>query len=430
VADLTPFRALGYDRAKIGDAAAVVAPPYDVIDDAYRTQLAERSPYNAVHLICSVASDPYGAAAASLAEWRRSGVLRLDPTPAFYLYAQRFPMPEGGARERVGIMGTLRLEPGDGSRVLGHENTKARAKDDRRRLLEACRTSLSPIFGLISSPGWSFRELMPPRAPDLAITDDARTEHRVWRLADPETIAQVEARIRGRHVFIADGHHRFETAREYAADTRAVRGPSGSGIPGYEYTLAYLDTLEDPGLVVLPTHRVLETLALTASDLRRAITPWFEIEEVPWDAPGAARARTWLAGSLPDDGAVRIVAALRGAGALWLLSAKAADLPFDARTRPELRTLDVSALHAIVLERALGIDDGARTGGIEYTQDAGYALARVAAGAAAAFLLPATDLTAIRDVSTAGLTMPAKSTFFHPKLLTGLVFYPHDGAGA
>jgi uncharacterized protein (DUF1015 family) len=280
-------------------------------------------------------------------------------------------------------------------------------------------------------PGWSFRELMPPSAPDLAITDDARTEHRVWRLADPATIAQVEARTRGRHVFIADGHHRFETAREYAADARAARGAGGSGVPGYEYTLAYLDTLEDPGLVVLPTHRVLDTLALSAPDLRRAIEPWFAIEEVPWDGPGASRARAWLADARPGDGAVRIVAALRGAGALWQLSARVADLPFDARTRPELRTLDVSALHSIVLERALGIDDGARTGGIEYTQDAGCALGRVAdGGAAAAFLLPATDLTAIRDVSTAGLTMPAKSTFFHPKLLTGLVFYPHDGAGA
>jgi len=428
VATLNPFRGLRYDPARVPDQAAVVAPPYDVIDAGERDRLYARAPYNAVRLICNRAGDPYADAARTLAAWRRGGVLHVDAAPTLYLYAQRFPT-EGGPCERVGVIGALRLEPADGSTILGHERTRAHAVSDRRRLLEACATALSPIFGLVSSPGWGFATLVPERAPDVDVTDDAATRHRVWRLVDPAVIEAVTTHCRGRHVFIADGHHRFETALDYARAMRRAAGASAPapGTAGYDYTLGYLTTLEDPGLVVLPTHRTLARLPVAPDAVRAAVARWFAVTDLPWNDDGVARLRAWLGAPRPDPGALRIGIAARAAGKLWMLAARAEDLPFDAATPPELRALDVTALHEIVLGRGLGLPVTGAPEGLAYTQDAAAALAAVASGAAsAAFLLPATDLAAIRDVSLAGLSMPAKSTFFHPKLLTGLVFYPHD----
>jgi uncharacterized protein (DUF1015 family) len=461
---LKPFRGLRYDPAVAGDLAAVVAPPYDVIDPDERARLHERSPYNVVRLILSEAPDPYASAARALAEWRAAGVLALDPSPALYLYAQQFPAPAGGARERAGVIGALRLERFETGRVRPHERTFAEAKNDRLSLLRACRTSLSPIFGLVSIPDWRFGALLPSRPPEIDLVDEAGVRHRMWRLAEPAAIAAAGERIAARDVFIADGHHRYETALAYRDEVRAALGPAAPppGAAPYDYVLAYLTTMEDPGLVVLPTHRILPSLAVAAADLRTALARHFTVEELPWTAAGLTALLERLDGATgagpgagardrrgegvggggdgdargagpgtAREGIVRIGAAVRGAGALWLLTAARDALPFPAELPAPLRALDVTALHRIVLAGVLGLPLGARGGapGLGYTQDAARALATVARGeAAAAFFLPATDVAALRAVSLAGLTMPEKSTYFHPKLLTGLVLYPFDAA--
>jgi uncharacterized protein (DUF1015 family) len=431
VATLNPFCGLRYDATAAGDLADVVAPPYDVISAAHRERLYARGSHNAVRLILSAASDPYTGAAATLDVWRRSGVLTRDDVPALYLYAQRFTLPDGSARERVGAIGALRLEGFDTGKILRHEKTRQHAKSDRLRLLEACRTSLSPIFGLVSDPGWTFGELIPARPADIDVADEDGGRHRVWRITDPAVLAALDARLAAQHVFIADGHHRYETALNFQEQLRRRLGAAAPplGSAGYDHTMAYLTTLEDPGLVVLPTHRLLPQLAVPAADLRATLSQWFTIDDLPWSEESAAGACAWVEAPRREAGVVRIVVALAGGGALWRLSARTAALPFAADLPAELRPLDVTALHRMIFERALGLalDDRGGSDEIRYTQDASLALAAVRGGeVAAAFLLPATDLTAIRDVSMAGLTMPAKSTFFHPKLLTGLVFYPLD----
>jgi uncharacterized protein (DUF1015 family) len=443
VATLNPFRGLRYDPTAVGDLARVVAPPYDVIDPTHQTALYARSPHNVVRLILNREADAYAAAASTLADWRRSGVLRLDAKPALSLYVQRFRGPDGAPRERVGVIGALRLESFESGRVRPHERTLERAKNDRLALLRACRASLSPIFGLVSSPSWSPEELIPTRAPDLDVAEGDDDRHRVWRLEDAATVAAIHERLARAEVFIADGHHRYETALRYRDERRAELGAAPPpGAAAYDYVLAYLTRMEDPGLVILPTHRVLATLPIAAGELERALAAHFRVEHLPRTPQGMAAllARLGPAGdtSARRDGGhdasatVRIGAAVTGADALWLLSAPVAALPFATSTPAVLRALDVTALHQIVLAGTLGLPIGERGGtpGLTYTQDAAAALAAVQRDAAgAAFFLPPTGVDALRAVATAGLTMPEKSTYFHPKLLTGLVIYPLDVDG-
>lgn len=430
MATLNPFCGLRYDPAIVGDMTCVVAPPYDVIDDAGREQLYARSDFNAVRIDLSAATDPYADAASTLGRWRQSRALVCDAAPALYLYAQQFRLPDGSARERVGAIGALRL---DRSEILRHEKTRQHAKDDRLRLTEACRATLSPIMGLVSDPDWTFASLTPERPAEIDVVDPGDVRHRVWCITDPAVVGAVGARLADRHVFIADGHHRYETALNYQAQSRAELGAAAPapGAASCDYIMAYLTTLEDPGLVVLPTHRVLPTMTVAAADLRRVLAQWFAIEDVPWSEASIAAATAWVETEVGEPGVVRLVVGIAGSAALWRLTARAAELPFAAETATELRALDVTALHRVIFERALGLvlDDRGGSDQIRYVQDARGSLAAAERGAVqGVFLLPPTDLTAIRDVSEAGLTMPAKSTFFHPKLLTGLVFYPMDDA--
>lgn len=444
MAILEPFRALRFDPAIVGDVSDVVAPPYDVIDAAKRDRLYRRSPFNVVQLILNRDADPYTAAARRYGEWRAQGALALEERPALYLYAQRFPMPNGAPRERFGVIGALRLEHFDTGKVRPHERTLERAKSDRLSLIRACRASLSPIFGLVSDPTWRLATLLPPEPPVIDVEDEDGIRHRLWRIDDAKTQAAIGARLDGKDVFIADGHHRYETALRYRDETRAALGPSAPppGAAPYDYVLAFLTTLEEPGLVVLPTHRILETLPCGVAELRRALGEHFTIDELPWTAAGKAELRRRLRidtdapiGRDAASGETSIVigAAIGGSETLWMLSASSRALPYPAELPPSLRALDVAALHQVVLARVLGLPIGERGGtpGLSYTQDDAVAFSAVESGAAAAaFFVPPTDVGALRTVGLAGLTMPEKSTYFHPKLLTGLVIYPVDGAAS
>jgi uncharacterized protein (DUF1015 family) len=437
VATLNPFRGLRYDPEVVGDVGRVVAPPYDVIGPAHQAALYERSPHNVVRLILNRDADAYASAASVLAQWRRSGALHVDERPALSLYAQRFPGPDGAPRERVGVIGALRLESFESGRVRPHERTLERAKNDRLALLQACRASLSPIFGLVSAPGWSLEAAIPARAPDLDVTEDDGQRHRVWRIEEAAAIAAIHERLRDGEVFIADGHHRYETALRYRDEQRAALGAAAPppGAAPYDYVLAYLTRMEDPGLVILPTHRVLAESPLAPAELEAALARHFQVEHLPRTADGVRTLLTRLDAGAAGSG-IRIGAALRGVDRLGLLTAPVEALPFPSSVPQVLRALDVTALHQIVLAGTLGLPIGERGGtpGLTYTQDAAAALAAVERdGAAAAFFLPPTGVDALRAVATAGLTMPEKSTYFHPKLLTGLVIYPLDldaGAGA
>ena len=276
---IRPFRALHYDAAAVGDLAAVIAPPYDVIDDRQLERLYGRSPYNAVRLILNRSPDRYAASAAELIEWRARGVLTRDAQPCLYYYVQDFALPDGGRRQRAGLMAAVRLERFADGNIRPHERTFARAKEDRLKLLDACRANLSPIFGIYPD---RLQALEPARrqsaeeAPWIDVGDEAGDRHRVWRIADPSRIDGIGQALSDRTVFIADGHHRYETALAYQ-DRRHEQGDTDPEAP-HNYVLMYLTSMDEPGLVLLPTHRVWRG---EAKDWLGAVGEHFRVEDFP-----------------------------------------------------------------------------------------------------------------------------------------------------
>jgi uncharacterized protein (DUF1015 family) len=423
----------------VGDLADVIAPPYDVIDQAYAQRLYARSPYNVIRLILNQAADPYADAAGHLAAWWRDRVLLQDATPSLYYYVQDFTLPDRTTHQRRGLIGTLRLERFGEGAVYAHERTFARAKADRLRLIEACRTNLSPLLGVypnqpaVVAPA---EEVRGRQAAWIDVTDDRGERHRVWRLSDPATIAAIVAALRPLNVFIADGHHRYETAVAYR-DQRRASGETDADAP-HEFVLMYLASMDDPGLVVLPTHRILHRLPTgTPADWPLRLAESFTVDRYPLTAAGEAALWNAIA-EVP--GAATIGARVAGRDELLRFtvrdrSATAAQLE---GVHPAVRSLAVTVLDAMILRQGLGVDPSAaaQAGVLTYTHRVDEALAAVgggtsagglrSAGAAAAFLLRPPSLREVETVCLAGQTMPEKSTYFYPKLLSGLLFHALD----
>jgi uncharacterized protein (DUF1015 family) len=417
MADVLPLRALHYDLARVGGLQAVAAPPYDVIDAAQRAALVARSPYNVVQVDLPVdVLDPYAHAAALLAGWRAEGVVVQDPQPALWALAQDYTGPDGRRRTRHGVFARVKVEDYGPGRIRPHERTHPGPKEDRLRLTRATRANLSPIFSLYDDPAGAAWGAVAPclaTAPWGTVVDEDATEHRLWRVSDPDVLAAVRDALAGTELLIADGHHRYETARVFAAEPGAP--------PGAASVLMCLVALQDPGLTVFPTHRLVSGL----DGARRA-------------ALDAAIERDWLdAGVDPErlepeaeDGALRIghYAPATGARMLTLRDPALADAALPGRAEP-YRRLDTAVLEALLLKGALGLtdDDISHFHGLGYARTAADARARVDAGEAdAAFFMAPTPVEQVRAVAAAGESMPPKSTYFFPKVLTGMVFNPLD----
>jgi uncharacterized protein (DUF1015 family) len=422
---IEPFRGLFFNPERCGDLAAIVAPPYDLIGHDRQEQLYQRSPYNVVRLELGRETDRYAAAAAILKQWLGEGILQRAGAPAIHLYTQTFSF-EGRDYIRNGFIVTLRLEEFAKGRILPHERTFAAAKQDRLQLLSATQVNLSSIFGLY--PGEhpeleSLQERSSGCAPLLAVRDDLGIANELRTIEDPGEIRVVQKALSNVRLLIADGHHRYETALNYRRNRRAAEHDP-AGLKPYDYVMITLTSCSDPGLLILPTHRVvrrIEPEALRDFDGRAAAL--FTIEDV--SDPDRFLER------LKDGGSGVLGVALGGDPKLRLLRLKdpsvmAAVAPGMA---PEVRQLDVSILHVLVFERLLGIGEPAVKSGalIDYTVDAHAALASVRdRTAAGAFLMNPPSIANVERVSDAGATMPEKSTYFYPKLLTGLVMNPLD----
>jgi len=418
MADVQPLRALHYDLATVGPLDGVVAPPYDVIDAAQRAALAARSPYNVVEIDLPRADDgdAYAHAAQLLASWRAAGAVVRDPEPALWVHAQDYLAPDGARRTRQGFFARVRVEDYGPGRIRPHERTHPGPKEDRLRLTRATRANLSPIFALYSDPAGAAWSALAPTLADApwgAVTDADGTAHRLWRCGDAEAIAAVGDALRDAELLIADGHHRYETARVYAAEVGG-EGP-------HRYVLVCLVALEDPGLTVFPTHRLVTGLAGDSARqeaLAAAIRQDFELEEITRET------------LVPEgEGPVRIGyidAHFRRPFMLTLRDQAIADAALPDKPAP-YRRLDTAVLEALLLERALGMtqDDIAHLNGLGYARDADEALALIDAGTYdAAFFMRSTPVAQVREVAAAGENMPPKSTYFFPKLLTGLLFNP------
>ena len=420
MADVQPLRALHYDLARVGGLQPVAAPPYDVIDAAQRAELVRRSPYNVVAIdLPQDGADPYAHAAAVLREWTAEGVLVRDREPALWALAQDYTGPDGRRRTRHGVFARVRVEEYGPGRIRPHERTHPGPKEDRLRLTRATRANLSPIFSLYDDPAGAAWGALAARIGDVPwgeVRDDDGTVHRLWRVGDPSAAALVREALAGAELLIADGHHRYETARAFAAEPGA---PAGA-----DHVLMCLVALQDPGLTVFPTHRLLTGLdGERRAALRAALARDWDAAPVPADALQPA-----------GDGPVRVGyydREERRPLMLTLADQAVADAAMPGRPEP-YRRLDTAVLEALVLQGALGMseDDVSHLHGLAYARTVPEAVARVDAGDAdAAFFMGATPVARVRAVAAAGESMPPKSTYFFPKVLTGMVLNPLEEEG-
>jgi len=383
-----PFPGIRYDAARVGSMAAVVAPPYDVISPAEQAALYDRSPYNAVRLILPRDTDRAGASARALRAWLEAGVLTADAEPSLYVYSQRFSLGDGRSLIRDGVICRLRLEDFASGVVRPHERTFPGPKADRLALMRATGAYLSPIFGLYARPNEPVRTLVGPLGTPLVdVLDAGGCGHTLWRVTDTAAVARFREALAHETVYIADGHHRYETGLAY----RDELGGAGASA----WIMACLVNMEEPGLVILPTHRLLRAP-------RR-------IEAAALDGAFASEP---LGGAPRPDGAIDLVLPdrrlrLRPTGVL----ARLGHLP------AAIRSLDVAVLRDGLLA-PLGI----RPDELAFTHDDAEAQVAVASGeATAAFLVTPPSMATVRAVCHAGEVMPEKSTYFYPKLADGLV---------
>jgi uncharacterized protein (DUF1015 family) len=442
MAVIYPFRAWRYDPERVPVQQAVTQP-YDKITPAMQESYCQASPYNLVRIILGkhLAGDGqsenvYTRAAAAFQSWRQTGILRRDPDPSIYRYCQTFKVPgvpgSPVRAERRGFVALGRIESYHAGVVFRHEQTLAKPKADRLDLLRATRAHFGQIFMLYNGAGKVDALLDSAAAPDVAadieVTDEYGAVHRVWKISNPAVITSVCKQMRDRKLIIADGHHRYETALAYRNERQAA-AETGSGLPetydSVMMTFVDMDQTDGdrPGLVILPTHRlVFGLISFSAAHFQAEARKFFNVEEV--DAGiDAARATTILHEAGREGTALLAVTAER---AFLLHTPKDVDPRLFGKLSLRQQALDVVQLHKCVLEGVLKISEEAIRDqqNVSYCREADEALAQVRDGKVqAAFLMNPARIEQVRDIAFAGEVLPQKSTDFYPKLLSGLTIY-------
>jgi uncharacterized protein (DUF1015 family) len=412
--EVKPLRALRYDLARVGGLQPVVSPPYDVIDADQRRELAGQSPYNVVQIDLPQADgDPYEAAAQTLAAWREEGVVIRDEEPAIWPLEQDYTGPDGQSRTRRGFLARVRVEAYGPGQIRPHERTHPGPREDRLRLTRATRANLSPIFSLYSDPAgvaWSALESATSQDPWAETRDPDGTVNRLWRVTDPGAIEQVCRAAAAGELLIADGHHRYETARVYAEEIGG-EGP-------HRYVLMCLVALQDPGLTVFPTHRLVRGLTSGQQEaLAAALRRDFDLSDLP------------SVDQLPPPSSDQIQIGYVDSHSkrpfrLTLKDPGIADRALPERAEP-YRRLDTAVLEALILKGALGMTDDQidHLDGLGYARDDAEAIQLVTSGQYdAAFFMAPTPVQRVQAVAASGESMPPKSTYFFPKVPTGLIF--------
>lgn len=431
--DILPFRAIRYSEA-VGDLAQVVAPPYDVIKDKRRDALYAAHENNVVRVDLNRPEDGdeelsrYERSAAILNDWLEQGVLHQDDEAAYYVLAQTFTGPDGVQRTRTGFFGRARLTPfGDGP-ILPHERTLKGPKLDRLRLYRATKTNLSPIFGMVQDPDGEILKLLASVCGDAptAELEFEDVKNQLWAVRDKKAVQSIQDALAPKNLYIADGHHRYETGIAYR-DERRAEASEPNPEAGYESILMFTAAVEDPGMVVFPTHRLVHSLDnFDEAKVVEALSRFFKISDHPADDVGK------LMDTLANSDAKNAFAMVTKSGVRILETKK--DAPFgEVDVLPkhkDVRELDVTVLHAVILEHVLNISREAQASqaNLRYSKDNQEALSSPQTEEAVqiAFMMNPTKIREVIDISDAGEVMPQKSTFFFPKIPSGLVLYPLD----
>jgi uncharacterized protein (DUF1015 family) len=428
MAIVSPFRAWRYasDRVALQD---VVTQPYDKISTVMQESYHKASPYNLVRIILGkhLANDGeqdnvYTRAAASFQDWREGGILRQDPDPSLYRYSQSFVIPGTSERaERMGFIAAGRIEEYSAGVVFRHEQTLSKPKTDRLNLLRATRAHFGQIFMLYSGLGKVDVLLESSESPNIEVTDEYSVLHRVWKVSDPGVISRVQEEMTQKKLIIADGHHRYETALAYRDEHRTAGGHANAA--SYDSVMMTLVDMDRPGLVILPTHRLVFGLAsLSVERFGADACKYFNVEEVD---PALDDGRA--TGILRQAGMAGTALLAVGHHRAFLLhTPKAIGSAQFSSFSLRQQMLDVVQLHKCVLEGVLGISEEAvrNQQNVSYCREVSDALRQVRNGKAqVAFLMNPVRIEQVRDIAFAGEVLPQKSTDFYPKLLSGLTVY-------
>jgi len=425
---IAPFRGLFYNQKKVRDLSKVVAPPYDVISKEEQERLYKKSPYNFIRLDLSQEPDSYPAVAQLLSEWLATGIFERDETPAIYFLSHRFKLKSGEQKIRDGFLALTELQDLSSGAIRPHEKTLDAPKEDRLKLMLACHAQLSPIFTLYSQPKQSINRMLAVEVegvePFIEIEQDNGEQCRLWRIANAELIEKVQQEMGDQQLLIADGHHRYEATLSYRDWMRRERD-QWNGRDAFNFIMAYFANINDDNVVILPTHRLVRGYAHKPFlELEEALQTYFYVEQHPKTPEGkisflkalktAAKKHRVIGASFKRDPRY-VILRLKNKRIMQRL-AKDLSAP--------LRELDVSTLHLLILEHILGMtpDEQVKGENIRYSQDEDLVLQSLEKeDYQAAFILNATKAEEIQTIVAGGEKMPQKSTYFYPKLLSGLV---------
>jgi uncharacterized protein (DUF1015 family) len=441
VAIIAPFRGLYYNPAKVSDLTEVVTPPYDVIRPEEREAFAARHPYNMVHLILpkpapgdDLLQNRYTRAGALFREWGRDAVLVRDEAPAFYYWETDFEHA-GRSFTRKGLAALVRVEPLSGGGIRPHEQTFSAAKADRLELLKASQANFSPIFSLFPDHTGRVMSLLTngrPADPLMAFQDTLGYGQRLYPVTDPEVVRGVHQALKEMALFIADGHHRYETSVNYQKWMKQ-RYPQASSEAPFNYTLMYLSNMFDPDLVILMAHRLLGGPRLKNLDeagFVGRLKEYFEVITLPAAHEFGEDYDEFLEQTLAEvpEGESAFIVLGFGRKAWRLIMRPGMRQRVLARQmHPALAQLDVAVLNYLIFEKVLGLDAKAQDDQetCKYSSKISEAVNAVTKGEARlAFLLNPTRIEQVQEVALAGLTMPRKSTYFYPKVMSGLILSP------
>jgi len=425
---IAPFRGVRYSQKKIRDLAKVIAPPYDVISKSEQERLYKKSPYNFVRLDLSQEADSYDAVAQTLNDWLAQGIFERDQEPAIYFSSQRFKLKGGEEKERLGFFALIELQDFTSGEIRPHEKTHDAPKQDRLKLMLACQAQLSPIFALYAQPKPTINRILAVAvegvAPWLDVEQDNGDHCRLWRITDSAVIQKIQQEMRDQKLLIADGHHRYEATLSYRDHMRRERG-QWTGREAFNYVMAYCANMNDNNVVILPTHRLVRGFEHKPFlELEEALQTYFYVEQHPKTPDGkvsflkalkaAAKKYRVIGASFKRDPRYLILR-LKNKRIMQRL-AKDLSAP--------LRELDVNTLHLLILEHILGMAPEQQESGdtVRYFEDEEAILQTLEKEEfQAAFLLNAPKAEEVLAIAAAGEKMPQKSTYFYPKLSSGLI---------
>ena len=441
MAVVLPFKGILYNPAKVDRLSDVITPPFDVISSQEQDRFYERSPFNMIRLILGKptrydtrTSNPHSRAASDLAKWLTDGILVRDHAAAFYLTALDF-RADGAAYRRYGLISLVKLSSYDGGVILPHERTFTNVKSERLALMKACHANFSPIFSMVPDDDGSLlnnmRQWSEKNEPDIAFTAADECRHQLWRIVDAQMVQVLSDALRPKKLYIADGHHRYETALNYCAWMHETHPGIASDHPA-NFVMMYLSSMADPGLIIRPAHRLLREIPPADLDLLlQKAQELFKIEAVSFQEDERDAALQRFVDAMHDhDDRILIGMFIKGRRLFYRLTMNdnvSVDDIFGSELSGPLRRLDVMVLTRLLFAEYLGFDKSRLDNEtlIAYTTDAHTAVARVMnEDFNVCFLLNPTSVQQVREVADSGLVMPRKATYFYPKVTTGLVINP------